>query len=255
MCDNFDSMINSEDAAASTSGINFMLVKVLHEGRTICQILEGPGEYYFKPESPHENFPKYVNAIINSNNRKIWAIMVEPAKTNERMNQMARNNYVSKIRQLKTKITPSDKVVFVLNKVDETDFVVGPGNVKLELALKNTDYWYPNIFVPFKNQNPITKLWNPFNFDFCPFQVFFRKILGICQKSPAHLFIVRFPLLPLSSDRALQPDGRRMPCANTRIASISAYVCKNRDNALVEDRHVDIRRIAPKPKQRSLALG
>ncbi|WP_293577340.1 hypothetical protein, partial [Prevotella sp.] len=66
MCDNFDSMINSEDAAASTSGINFMLVKVLHEGRTICQILEGPGEYYFKPESPHENFPKYVNAIINS---------------------------------------------------------------------------------------------------------------------------------------------------------------------------------------------
>ena len=56
--------------------------------------------------------------------------MVEPAKTNERMNQMARNNYVSKIRQLKTKIAPSDKVVFVLNKVDETDFVVGPGNVK-----------------------------------------------------------------------------------------------------------------------------
>ena len=48
---------------------------------------------------------------------------------------------------MKTKITPSDKVVFVLNKVDETDFVVGPGNVKLELALKNTDYWYPNIFV------------------------------------------------------------------------------------------------------------
>lgn len=170
MCDNFDSMINSEDAAASTSGINFMLVKVLHEGRTICQILEGPGEYYFKPESPHEDFPKYVNAIINSNNRKIWAIMVEPAKTNERMDQMARNNYVSKIRQLKTRITSSDKVVFVLNKVDETDFVVGPGNVKLELALKNTDYWYPNIFVPFKNQNPITKLWNPFDFDFCPFQ-------------------------------------------------------------------------------------
>lgn len=140
MCDNFDSMINSEDAAASTSGINFMLVKVLHEGRTICQILEGPGEYYFKPESPHEDFPKYVNAIINSANRKIWAIMVEPAKTNERMDQMARNNYVSKIRQLKTRITSSDKVVFVLNKVDKTDFVVGPGNVKLELALKNTDY-------------------------------------------------------------------------------------------------------------------
>lgn len=58
MCANFDSMIGSEDAAKSTSKINFMLVQVLRDGKPLCQILEGPGEYYFSPENPQASFPK-----------------------------------------------------------------------------------------------------------------------------------------------------------------------------------------------------
>lgn len=73
MCDNYDTMVNSEDAAESTSKINFMLVRVLNGAKPLCQILEGPGEYYFDSKSPNANFPKFVNAIINSSNRKIWA--------------------------------------------------------------------------------------------------------------------------------------------------------------------------------------
>ncbi len=170
MCDKFDSMINSDDAAQSTSKINFMLVQVMYGGKPLCQILEGPGEYYFKPEDPKARFPKYVNAIISSGNRKIWAIMVEPDKTNKRMDAAVRKNYVNKIHHLKTHISPRDKVVFVFNKIDETPFVVGPGNIKVSLALQQTDFLYPNIFVPFKNQNPITKWWRENNFDFCAFQ-------------------------------------------------------------------------------------
>lgn len=29
---------------------------------------------------------------------------------------------------------------------------------------------YPDIFAHFKNNNPITSLWRPYNFDFVPFQ-------------------------------------------------------------------------------------
>lgn len=170
MCDNFDSMINSDDAAQSTAMINFMLVQVMYHGKPLCQILEGPGEYYFKPEDPKAQFPKYVNAIINSGNRKIWAIMVEPDNTNKRMGDEARRNYVNKLHSLKTKISPRDKVMFIFNKIDETPFVIGPGNIKYGLALQHTEFLYPNIFVPFKNVNPITKLWNPNNFDFIAFQ-------------------------------------------------------------------------------------
>lgn len=170
MCNNFDAMIGSEDAAKSTSKINFMLVQVLRDGKPLCQILEGPGEYYFKPEDPNANFPKYVHAIINSQNRKIWAIMVEPDKTNKRMDVEARRNYVNKLNKLKTRINPRDKVMFVFNKIDETPFVISAANIRYSQALQHTEFLYPNIFVPFMNMNPITKWWKPYNFDFVAFQ-------------------------------------------------------------------------------------
>lgn len=169
MCQNFNAMISSEDAAQSTSKISFMLVQVSKNGRPICQILEGPGEYYFKPEEPNAPFPKYVNAIINSDNRKIWAIMLEPDRTNRRMDVEARRNYVSKVKKLKTKISARDKVMFIFNKIDETDFVISPGNIRYNHALQHSEYLYPNMFVPFKNVNPITKLWKPYNFGFIAF--------------------------------------------------------------------------------------
>ena len=129
MCRNFDSMIANEDAAKSTSMINFMLVQVSRNGKPLCQILEGPGEYYFKPEEPFAQFPRYVNAIINSRNRKIWAIMVEPDKTNKRMDVEARRHYVNKLHKLKTHINSRDKVLFVFNKIDETKFVINAANI------------------------------------------------------------------------------------------------------------------------------
>ncbi len=170
MCENFDSMINSGDAAQSTANINFMLVQVMYQGRPLCQILEGPGEYYFNPSAPNAKFPRYIHAIIASNNRKIWAIMVEPDRTNPLMDTEARRHYVNKVHKLKTSISPHDKVMFIFNKIDETPFVISPGIIRYGQALQHVEYLYPNIFVPFKNVNPITKWWNPNNFDFIAFQ-------------------------------------------------------------------------------------
>lgn len=170
MCRNFNAMIGSEKAADSTKKINFMLVQVLKDGKPLCQILEGPGEYYFKPEDPQAEFPKYVHAIINSKNRKIWAIMVEPDNTNRRMDVEARRNYVYKINKLKQSMSPRDKIMFVYNKVDETPFVISPGNIRYKDLLQATDYSYPNIFAHFKNNNPLTKWFKPYNFDFVAFQ-------------------------------------------------------------------------------------
>lgn len=170
MCENFDQMINNEDAAQSTSKISFMLVQVMEKGKPLCQILEGPGEYYFNPDNPRASFPRYVNAIINSPNRKIWAIMVEPDNTSSRMDGEARKNYVTRIHKLKTRINPKDKVMFVFNKIDETPFVIGPGHINYKEAMARTQYLYPNIFVPFANENPITRWFKPNNFDFVAFQ-------------------------------------------------------------------------------------
>lgn len=173
MCSGFNAMINSNEAAASTNKINFMLIKIYYKGKAICQILEAPGEHYFDPKEPKEpnkEFLPYINAVISSRNRKIWAIIVEPDKTNPNMDSQ-RGNYVSKItKKLKKNISPHDKILFVFNKIDETPFVLSPGKAHIKEAMKETNDLYPNIFIPFLNINPITRFWKPYNFDFIPFQ-------------------------------------------------------------------------------------
>ena len=167
MCDNFDQMINSENAAKSTNPISFMLVNVVKsDGKSLCQILEAPGEYYFDPNKPNNPFPNYVNTIINSGNRKIWSILVEP----DWKNDIDRRNYVTRINFLKQKMRMNDKVVFIYNKIDKTNFVRSVGDINIEAAIQDIQNLYPNIFVPFLNRNPITKLFKKFNCDFVPFQ-------------------------------------------------------------------------------------
>lgn len=166
-----------------------MLVMVSKGGRPICQILEGPGEYYFNPRRPKEEFPAYVNTIINSDNRKIWAIMLEPDGTNSDMGHVDRRNFVSKIHMLKQRIRSRDKVVFIYNKIDATPYVISPGQVKLGLARTSASQLYEDIFVPFSNENPITRFWQPHKFDFVAFQTgTYTRTLGnsvTFQEGPA----------------------------------------------------------------------
>lgn len=169
ICTNFDAMINNDNAAKSTSRISFMLVEVIKNGKRLCQILEAPGEFYFNPNTPNAQFPNYVNTIIGSNNRKIWAIMVEP----DWLNQADRKNYVSRITYLKQSMRTKDNVVFIFNKIDKTNFVRSVGNINVSAAITEVQNLYPSIFIPFLNQNPITKIWKKHNCKFIPFQTGF----------------------------------------------------------------------------------
>lgn len=167
ICKNFDVMINSNNAAASTNRVSFMLVDVLNKnGRSLCQILEAPGEHYFDLKEPNKEFPAYVNTIIQSSNRKIWMIMLEP----EWEDTQDRKNYVTKITRLKSRMRPCDNVVFVYNKIDKTLFVRNIGNVNCEAAIRKTEEEFPNIFKPFENLNPITKFISKYRCEFVPFQ-------------------------------------------------------------------------------------
>lgn len=167
LCQSFDTMMDSDEVAKSTSGVSFMLVEVVKEGKRLCQILEAPGEYYFNPKKPNEKFPRYVNAIINSNNRKIWCIVVEPDWKNEK----DRNNYVTRISTLKNRMRTKDKTIFVFNKIDTTNFTRdGGGHVNIVQAKKEVENLYRGIFTPFRNVNPITKFFSEWNCDFIPFQ-------------------------------------------------------------------------------------
>ncbi len=167
LCENFDVMINQEDAAKSTSRISFMLVKVSKKGRTLCQLLEAPGELYFDPKAPNSPFPKFLNAIKSCRCRKIWTIMVEP----DWLNESDRLNYVGRVKKLRTHMTSRDKAVVVYNKIDTTEHVIdGNGNAHFASAIKEVKDLYTGIFEPFKNQTPIINLFKPYNCDFAIFQ-------------------------------------------------------------------------------------
>lgn len=149
MCNDFPAMIGSSDAANSTKNISFMMVRVLDNvGRVKCQILEAPGEYYYNPDDttePNVEFPRYVNAIKNCANRKIWCYMVEP---NWKFADQA-HNYVAKIHKLKRNMRPADSAIFIFNKIDLTPFVISPGEVNMKSARKEVEDLYPGIFAPF----------------------------------------------------------------------------------------------------------
>ena len=152
MCQAFPSMIGSDDAADSTQGISFMLVRVLDDkGRVKCQILEAPGEYYYDPNNslePNVGFPAYLNTIKNNKGRKIWCFMVEPKW--QYLSQSS--SYVEKIKKCKSFMRPADKVVFVLNKIDQTPFLISPGEVNMKSARKEVADLFPGIFALFQRR-------------------------------------------------------------------------------------------------------
>lgn len=166
MCEDFDLMMNSDDAANSTSLISFMLVKVYKNAHCLCQILEAPGEYYFTKNDPNAPYPYYFQTIKNTKNRKVWAVMVEP----DWEDPQDRKNYVTRIQNLKRQIRSTDKVVFIYNKIDKTPYVISPGSVRIGEAIERVKQDYPGIFAQFKNSNPITKLWKEYDCSFVPFQ-------------------------------------------------------------------------------------
>lgn len=165
MCEHFNEMVYSYEAAEGTSNISFMLVKVTQKGRPICQILEAPGEGYYLPKADTGVFPPYVNNIINNANRKIWLFVVEP----NWLDDADRQGYAAKIKKLQTNITPKDKVVFLFNKIDKTPFVQGVGRINISAAVKSVKDQYKGIFEPFRNENPITRFFSEYRCEFVPF--------------------------------------------------------------------------------------
>lgn len=178
LCDGFDHIISSNEAAESTSIISFMLVKVLTtNGHPLCQILEAPGEHYFNPGIIGATYPPYVQRIMHSNNRKVWAVMLEPNWENDEI----RRNYVDNIKKLSKSLGNKGKVLFVYNKVDKANAETTSDTIKEVADL------FPGIFEPFKNLNPITRFWKTYNCDLVRFSTgdYSEKIAGGTTYTPS----------------------------------------------------------------------
>ncbi len=166
LCDKFDTMINYDIGIIQDSSP--ILVDVISShGRKLCQMLDAPSELYYhlieKDVVFSENLLKY---LLDLRNPKIWIIMID----SECSDKNIRLNYVNIVKRLKTKINPRNKIVFMLNKIDKLIPVDEINMIKEKSKLYNfASVLYPDIFLPFKNEIPITNWWRPNNFDFVPF--------------------------------------------------------------------------------------
>ena len=165
-CDNFFQLVNSDKAADRTHILNFMLVKVMNKyGEPICQILEAPGEHYFDDAYPNKPFPAYINRICTIDNPKTWMFIVEK----EWKDAQDRNHYANKIIRMQGQIEPRDRVIFTCHKSDLHPALFNAGSPNRPQFFKNISNQYPGIFSRYLNNNPITRLWRKYNFDFVVF--------------------------------------------------------------------------------------
>ncbi len=170
ICNEFNEMVDSDDAAEGTNIVSFMLATVTRNQRAICQILEAPGEHFHNHAKPTNQFPPYLNRIIsNARNRKIYLVLTE-ADWELQGDSRSRDNYVEKIAQLRRMSLPNDKFIVVLNKVDLANCVRSGGVYDVRLAKKEVRNLYPGIFDVFKNTHPISSFFKPSFASFVAFQ-------------------------------------------------------------------------------------
>lgn len=171
-CEQFHKNLNTTEALQGNALNEFLMVKVINHGTTICQILEAPGEHYFNPKKPEEisarNFRPYLTEIIrNLANRKIWVFITE-AEWN--VHASVKDSYVSRIRGCKHQLLkPTDRVVMLYNKVDQKEELFENGKLHVSSAEKAMKDEYEGLSSTFKNHNPITSLWRAYNYRFVPF--------------------------------------------------------------------------------------
>lgn len=168
-CQDFLNNLNTREALPGTPYKDFLLVKVSKHGTTICQFLEAPGEHYFDPKDiDASNFPPYMTEIIRKlPNRKIWTFVTE-AKWD--VSHQVKNAYVDRIRNCKNVLMQStDRCIIMYNKIDLQTHLFENGKIHLLPAEITMRQEYDGLANVFRNTNPITSLWRPYNYKFVTF--------------------------------------------------------------------------------------
>lgn len=167
ICESYSSMCHSQYAVDCTMGCNFVLVKVIDkQGRTVCQLMDAPGQWYFDRNRPQTGLPACINRIIGLSNKHIWLFFVEPDWDDCNTRQM----YVERITQMRSAMFLKDRTIFVSNKIDMyPHLLLKDGMPNTNLIFRDIKKQYPNIFTPFENKNSITRLFRKYDSRFVPF--------------------------------------------------------------------------------------
>lgn len=168
-CDKFLKDLDTQDALRGTSYGDFLLVKIVKNGKTICQFLEAPGEHYFEEKNVSaNNFPAYMTRMIRAQkNRKIWVFITE---ANWNKDFRTKKAYVARIANCNSQImTPSDRCIIMYNKIDQKPHLKKSGKILISQANEEMSNEYEGLVKIFKNYTPFVSWIKPFKYEFVPF--------------------------------------------------------------------------------------
>lgn len=158
MCAGLKTMAYSKYSPGATDIISFMLVKILNQGRPVCQILEAPGEHYFDGTG-NSAFPTYIETIVGTVNRKTWIFFVQK-DWGEDANE--RELYKQAIHRIR--LGAQDEVVFLFNQSDRFGHLFIGGHPDKEAFAREINQQYTNIFQPYQNTGVKKVLYGRDNF-------------------------------------------------------------------------------------------
>lgn len=145
ICDSFQEMVNSANAAKGTSFFDILMVNVLDpKGRKVCSIIDTPGEINRKDRE--EEMLPYVMTIFTAPNPKIWLYLLEPEMTFDRVGDIRKT--IDVIRKYGT---TKDTNIIVLNKIDLLQDIINPRDAyNVHILLENR---YPEILIPLERKS------------------------------------------------------------------------------------------------------
>lgn len=134
--------------------------KILWQGHIMAQFIDFPGAFLYDSHNPRK--PSALKEVLASSNKKIWLFLLDLDVLN---GEFERVSYSERISEVAGYISSNDKIIIVVNKTD-----IYSTSLKSKEDLIQAIYrQYPTVLNCFKNQNPVTNLWRPFNCDIIPF--------------------------------------------------------------------------------------
>lgn len=148
--------------------IDYMLLRVMDKrGRSICQLLKLPGEFYFNPSDLQLNCSTSpaLEKLINLRNPKIWIFMLELDVWNDE----TRTKYVERIRYF----VYGERIcnaILTCPKIDIHQVLFARHNFpEIPKLFKRLKDQYPGIFSLFLNRNPFTRFFKKYTCSLIPF--------------------------------------------------------------------------------------
>jgi len=146
ICKNFDAnYLKTDFKPASTAVINFLLIKVKDQQKDICQLLEAPGEHYFDPLHPGNDYFPYFYKIINNGIPKIYLFFLEL----NWKNSDDREKYDNRVVNFARNLGKEDSVIILVNKADQKAELIHAKKPNEGAFKKIVREQYPNIYSTF----------------------------------------------------------------------------------------------------------